>query len=47
MSIKEEEGGCLVPRPILCFVLQFALTILHGSGRAVKMGKVWEYSSHE
>ena len=32
----------LVPR---FFVLQFACSIIHGSRRAVKTGKAWEYLS--
>lgn len=32
-------GDSLVPRPTLFFTLQFALTIVHGSGSAVKNGE--------
>jgi len=35
----------LVPRPPPFFVLQFAFSIIHGSGRARKTGKAWSHSS--
>ena len=35
----------LVPRPPLFFVLQFAFSIIHVSGRARKMGRTWSHSS--
>ena len=37
----------LVSRPPLFFVLRFAFSIIHGSGRARKAGKAWSHSSHE
>ena len=37
----------LVPRPPPFFVLRFAFIIIHGSGRARKMGKAWAHSSRE
>ena len=35
----------LVSRPPLFFVLRFAFSIIHGSGRARKTGKAWEHLS--
>jgi len=35
----------LVPRPPPCFVLRFAFSIIHGSGRARKTGKAWSHPS--
>ena len=35
----------LVPRPPPFFVLRFAFSIIHGSGRARKMGKAWSHLS--
>jgi len=37
----------LVPRLPPFFVLRFAFSIIHGSGRARKMGKAWEHLSRE
>ena len=33
----------LVPGPPLFFILRFAFSIIHGSGKARKMGKAWEH----
>jgi len=41
---KHLAGSC-VPRPTLLFILQFVLTIINGSRRAVQNGKALEYSS--
>ena len=41
-----EVAHCsLVPRPPLFFVLQFAFSIIHGSGKARKTGKAWSHLS--
>ena len=37
----------LVPRPPTFFVLRFAFSIIHGSGRARKTGEAWSHSSRE
>ena len=37
----------LVPRPPPFCVLRFVFSIIHGSGRARKMGKAWFHSSRE
>jgi len=44
MSISKEYS--LVPRPPRFFVLRFAFSIIHGSGRARKMGKAWKAWEH-
>ena len=41
------KNASLVPRPPLFFVLQFAFSIIHGSGRARKTGKAWEHLSRD
>ena len=35
----DQVKASLVPRPPLFFVLQFAFSIIHGSGRTVKNGE--------
>ena len=37
----------LVPGSPLFFVLRFAFSIMHGSGKARKTGKAWEHLSRE
>ena len=41
----EYVQSCSRPAPL--FMLQFVLTVIHGSGRVVKNRKAWEYSSCE
>jgi len=46
-SLCASTKPSLVPRPPLFFVLWFAFSIIHGSGRAQKTGKAWEHLSRE
>jgi len=41
------DNDTTVPRPPRFFVLRFAFSIIHGSGRARKTGKAWEHLSCE
>ena len=44
----DPQKTSLVPRPPpFFFALRFAFSIIHGSGRARKMGKAWSHPSHE
>ena len=44
---KKLQNTSLIPRPPPFFVLRFAFSIIHGSGRARKTGKAWEHLSRD
>ena len=46
-STSSKVSIILVPRPPRFCVLQFAFSIIHGSGRARRTGKAWSHSSCE
>ena len=47
MTLPDSHGYSLAPRPPPFFVVRFAFSIIHGSGRAQKTGKAWSHSSRE